>query len=277
MKVRRWNVLFLFGSLSACSNLFYQPDQVIYDPPENYKIQKQDLMFNSADGTRLNAWYFPPEPAVPCKGTVIQFHGNSENMTSHYTALVWLTRQGYSLLTFDYRGYGKSEGEPTQSHLNADALLALDLAAQKQREGGCKKLIVYGQSLGGVIAMRALADWSARDQVNLIVMDSTFMSYKTVARQVLANHWMTWLLSPLGWLLVSDRYASDEVIQHFTNPLVVIHDELDPVVPFSNGQAIFNAYPGPKVFWSFKEGTHIGFFDSLEYQAHRKKFLDYLE
>ena len=260
---------------TSCSHVFYQPDRHIYYPPEQFKFKKEDVPFKAKDGTDLFAWYFPSEQKT-CKGTIVQFHGNGENISSHYTALVWLVREGYSLFTFDYRSYGASRGDPDQANVNDDSLTSLSLAYQLHEKNHCGKFVVYGQSLGGVIAMRALADWPMREKVSLIVMDSTFMSYKTVARQALTKHWLTWIFSPLGWLLVSNKYGSNHVIDQIRNPLLVIHDRKDPTVNFSNGENLFKTYNGPKDFWDFIYGSHIGYFGIPGLEANRKRFVDYL-
>lgn len=265
--------LFLGFLLSSCSSLVYQPDRYMYFPPEKFKFEKTELFFTAQDGTKLGAWHFPPKDPKNYKGTIVLFHGNAENMSSHYVSLVWLVEHGYALFVFDYRGYGPSEGEPNQENTHSDSLLALSKALELHKKG---KFIVYGQSLGGNIALRALYDWKDKDRVDLIVMDSTFLSYKTVARQFLAKHFLTWLFSPLGWILVSDEYASKTVVDKFDKPLLVIHDRTDPVISFSNGENIFKAWKGKKDIWDYDAKSHVGFFQ-IKLKENRDKFVQYIK
>ena len=193
-------LFFIFFLSSSCSSLFYQGDSNVYFPPTRFGLSPQEVSFKSKEGAELSGWYFASTKAGPSLGTVIQFHGNGENMTSHYLSLAWLLREGYNLFTFDYQGSGKSKGSPSQRQVYFDALSALDQAWQFHQKSGAKKFIVYGQSLGSAVVARALPDWEHHDQVNLLVMDSSFYSYRTIARRILARQWVTWIVSPLGWL-----------------------------------------------------------------------------
>lgn len=269
-------VLVLLTSCSGCSSVFYQPDRNMYYPPERAGFNPREVWFASGDGTRLHGWLFPALGigARRPKGTVIQFHGNAENISSHYASLVWLTRQGYDLFTFDYRGYGKSEGEASPEGVYKDSLSALDVGYEAHRARRTGKFIVYGQSLGGAIAMRAMKDFRFAGETRLVVMDSTFLSYDTVARQTLAKFWLTWLFSPLGPLLVSDKYAPEQVVGTLKTPLLVIHDRRDPVVKFENGREIVDKYAGQKEFWELDQGRHIAIFSE---PAGRERFVRYLD
>lgn len=274
----RFTACAFFLSLSpACSGVFYYPDRYLYYPPEKLQYEYQKVHFQSSkDSTALSAWFFPAR-RKPVKGTVIQFHGNAENISSHYLSLVWLVDHGFNLFTFDYRGYGLSAGEPTQEGTYGDGLAALEQGLQHYLENGKGLLIVVGQSLGGAVLMRALEDFKNREKVGLIVLDSTFMSYKTVARRVMANHWFTWIVSPLAPLFVSNEYSSERAVRNNRLPLLVIHDRKDPSVPFNCGKDIVEASSQNSgvEFWELEQGRHISVFseDNLKY---RRQFLEYL-
>lgn len=263
--------------LFSCSGVFYQPDRNLHYPPEQFQLNPQNIQFLSGDGTHLTGWFFVTKQNPP-KGTLIQFHGNAENISSHYLSLIWMIQSGYNLFVFDYRGYGRSEGNPTQEGTYLDALAALNEGwrlHQLSHKSPQKQFIVYGQSLGGAIAMRALTDFDKKDKVDLVVMDSTFLSYRAIARKKLTEHWYTWPLSPLATLLVSDDYSAEKALTDNKIPLLVIHDKMDPVVPFSCGQEIFDNATSEKHFWILNNGKHISFF-SPEYVENRSKFLDFL-
>lgn len=263
--------------LPGCTHLFYQPDRFLYYPPEKLGYKAVDVHFTAADGTKLFGWWFPaqdksgaldPKP----KGTIVQFHGNAENISSHYASLVWLTREGYNLFAFDYRGYGLSEGEASPEGVYLDGMAALD-KAWELRKG--RKFVVYGQSLGGAIAMRAFKDFRHQEQTSLVVLDSTFVSYQTVARRILASRWYTWILSPLPYLLVSDKYSAADALAQNKTPLLVIHDEHDPVVPFADGEDIFAMATSRKEFWRLDDGRHIAVFAPF-HAANHERFLKLL-
>ena len=260
----------------SCTSVFYQPDRFMYYPPELNGFKQQNVYFSAPDGPRLHGWFF--RNSKP-KGTIVLFHGNGENLSSHYASLVWATRFGYQLFIFDYRGYGESLGTPDPEGVYQDGMAALDKAFELHRASGASKFIVYGQSLGGAVAMRCFADFKSKKETSLVVMDSTFMSYRDVAQEMLAHHWLTWIFSPLARILVSDKYATEDSVKHLATRLLVIHDKHDPLVDFENGQKIFDLAPGTpnkKELWSLDEGRHIGAF-ALDAMGNRKRFLTLLD
>lgn len=262
--------------LTSCTKLFYQPDSYLHYPPEKLGYKPKELTFASVDGTKLIAWYFKANaPDKKTRGTIVQFHGNAENISSFYTTLVWLTKHGYNLFIFDYRGYGGSQGEPSQHGVYLDGMAALD-KAWELRSG--PRFIVYGQSLGGAIAMRAFHDFRHKNKTDLIVMDSTFMSYDTVARRWAASYWITWPISPLAPLLVSNKYASEDAVRKNKTRLLVIHDERDPVVPFSCGKELYEGATSTqkKDFWKLADGRHIEVFAPYN-KEYRERFVRLLE
>jgi fermentation-respiration switch protein FrsA (DUF1100 family) len=263
-------------SFLSCSSLFYYPSRQFYYSPKRLGYEAHEIPFKSRDGKQLYGWYFPVPQGAGIKGTIIQFHGNAENMSSHYLSLAWLAEQGYQLFTFDYRGYGKSEGEPTQQGTYDDALAALDQAWKLHAEKAARRFIIDGQSLGGAIAMRASADFAHKSEVSLIVLDSTFVSYKSVARKKLASFWLTWPFSWLGDLLVSDEYSAEKALQENQTRLLVIHDENDPAVPFSCSEDFYPLAKSPKDFWKPHDGRHIAAF-SDPHSPYRRSFLELLD
>jgi len=120
--------------------------------------------------------------------------------------------------------------------------------------------------------MRSLADFKHKDKIDLVVMDSTFASYRKVVSRLLSSHWLTWAFSPLSWLLVSDAYSTEEALKNNKIRLLVIHDEEDPVIDISNGEDIFALNQSKKEFWKLKQGRHVGIFAS-DNQKYRKKFV----
>lgn len=271
---------FLLLSLTACSSLVYYPDRILYYPPEKLGLIFEEIPFQAKDGTQLYGWFFPAQrnsKKTESKGTIIQFHGNAQNMSSHYLSLVWLVKEGYNLFTFSYRGYGKSEGKPNQEGTYLDGLAALDKAwVLNEGSSAHKVFVVYGQSLGGAIAMRSLADFSHKSETSLIVLDSTFLSYRKIAQRSLARHWFTWILSPLAHVLVSDQYSAKEALLNNNVRLLVIHDKRDPVVPFISGQEIFDMAQSKKEIWTVDQGNHIGAFEPGK-ESLRNRFVQFLD
>ncbi len=261
---------------SGCTSLFLQPDHVVYFPPEKFGYSHEEIIFSSTDGTKLKAWHFPCTPCENPKGTILQFHGNAENLTSHYISLAWLTRYGYDLWIFDYRGYGQSEGQSDVHGSVLDSMAAIKMVLEKHKELHRPKFIVYAQSLGGALAMKALEELKESSEVDFLILDSTFASFQRVARQKLSDHVVTWLFSPLAYLLISDSESPKKDLDLLKMPKLVIHDKKDPVVSFTNGKLLFETLPEPKEIWEFEQGRHVGIF-ALDTIENRKRFLSRLD
>ena len=209
--------LALLATLASCSGLFYQPGKTRIMNPADLGLEYQDFRIESSGGRKLHAWLFPSSKGHEEHGTVIQFHGNAENMSSHFISLSWVADRGYNLLTFDYSGYWDSDGEPGQRALNEDALAVLKYAVafnhSRAAETGSKPVLAaYGQSLGGTVLLRALADFSERKEIDTAIIDSSFPSYQDLAREKLSILWQTWLFQPLAYVFVSDAYAPEKKI-----------------------------------------------------------------
>jgi len=248
----------------GCSSLLYYPSRIKYSDPAKLGLQYKELKFESLDKTQLVGWYFPA--LGKSKGTIIQFHGNAENISSHYYSLVWLTREGFDLFLFDYRGYGGSLGDPTPSGVHKDAIAAVQFV----QEGGLGKkpenVILYGQSLGGAILLGAFKEL-IKTNLRLVVIEGSFMSYQDIAKEVLAKNWFTWLFQPLVYLSISDKYSGKKNVGEISpTPLLVIHGSQDPVIPFNEGKKIFAAARDPKYFLIIPNGSHI----DIAYNEHGK-------
>jgi len=256
----------------SCSGVFYQPIKGALVAPERFGASPEEVTLTSADGTKLSAWALRAENP---KGTILQFHGNAENMSSHFLNLWWLVKEGYDLLVFDYRGYGFSDGIPTQPGVHLDALAALDWAYHDHKKRGTRQFIVFGQSLGGQISARAMHDFKHQAEVSLLVLDSTFPSYQDIAAKKLRSHWLTWLFSPLGYVLVSDEYASEKVLAKLTVPVLGMHAKDDPVVPYELGLEGYQQVKHGKAWWKL---PHQGHTDGFHYPKtpYRQKFLEFL-
>ena len=260
--------LFLYFS---CSSLFYYPSRHIYPVPPNIQPYSQDFFFKSKDSVLLHGRFF--SSGKNTRGTLLQFHGNSENLTTHSLGVTWILRYGYNLFTFDYRGYGQSNGTPSPEGIRQDALSALEKAQEfHQQHTPQGQFILLGQSLGGAIAMRAAQDFPTKNLIKLMILDSSFHSYQEIAFKKLASHWSTWLLSPLAYVLVSDKTSTE--LRSFQLPILIIHSKNDPVVPFSCSHSIYaGVSSSKKTFWVGQEEGHtLAFFS----QNRQKRFVEFL-
>ena len=262
--------------IQGCSNFYYYPSQGFFADPKDYGITYESFSFKTEDGIKLNAWILHQSLRKTSKGTVLFFHGNAENLTSHWRHLGWMTEQGYDVFIFDYRGYGDSDGKPTPAGLHKDALAALKEAYAWHLLNRGREFIVYAQSLGGTVALDALPDFPNKNRISLIVADSTFASYTKVGADKLASSWITWPLIPLAYVLLDNSRAPENKIKFLSPvPLLVIHGTNDTIVPMKFGEDIFARANEPKTFWTIENGRHGDAFLSNE-RIYRTKFLDFL-
>jgi uncharacterized protein len=262
--------------LNGCTHLFFFPSRALVVSPEQLGLEFEDVYFRSADGTRLHGWFFPAR-TQPVKGTVVQFHGNAENLSTHFRSLIWVIEHGYHLFTFDYRGYGRSEGQVSVEGALDDARAAIAQARVLPTPEAGTRLILYGQSLGGTLLLYVAGTMEDRAGMAVVIADSSFSSYQAIAREKLADHWLTFILQPLAYVLISDRYAPEHVLAKISPvPLLVIHGDRDQIVPVHYGQRIYDRANAPKWFWKLEGVGHIQAM-APGYGQHRQALLDFLD
>lgn len=259
--------LFITLSLVGCTSLIYQPDRFLHADPHAYGINFKEFYVRSYDGTRLLAWDLKSKTPNP-ENLVLMFHGNAQNLSAHAFHLAWMVEKKTDVLIFDYRGYGLSEGTPYPKGVAEDGLRFLQLAYDKYKEGHYKRLIIYAQSLGGAVAMRALEEVAWRNEISLLVLDSTFRSPQDIASDKTHG---------LFWWLISSEYTADKRLTHLTMPLLVIHEDHDPVINFKFGQDIFDKAPSPnKTFWKL-EGYNHGDVFFTKRGLYRERFITFID
>lgn len=257
---------FLLLVLVSCNSLIYQPDRHLHGDPHAYGINFKEFSVRSYDGTRLLAWDMKSKTPNP-ENLVLMFHGNAQNLSSHAFNLTWMLDRKSDVLIFDYRGYGLSEGTPYPKGVLEDGLKFLEIAYEKFKNGGYKRFIVYTQSLGGAVALRALEEVPWRNEISLLVLDSTFRSPQEVARAKTKG---------LLWWLISSEYTADKALTHLTMPLLIIHSPKDPVIPFEFGVELYQLAPSlKKSFWKIDSVNHGDVFFA-EKGKYREEFMSFI-
>jgi hypothetical protein len=170
--------------------------------------------------------------------------------------LAWVTDAGFDLVVFDYRGYGKSSGRPERGLLVTDSNLILDWVLKNSK---ITDVILVGQSLGGAIAVPSLSK-APSERVRLLVLDSTFDSYRTITRQKLSNFFLTWPFQyPLSYL-VSDSLSPQDYISTISTPILFLHSKTDPIVPYQRGYSLYKSSKSSVGFWEFETPSHTAGF-----------------
>lgn len=256
--------------LSSCSSLLYYPSDEFFYPPEKFNLKPEDVWFESENGDKIHAWLFRAS-RTPVLGTLVFFHGNAQNLTAHFAHLSWIPAEGYNYLIFEYPGFGLSPGVPTPEN----TVLAGRAAIRWVHKNVDPKPIVFAQSLGGAIAQRAVLDVKEEIPLRAVVLDSTFTSYQEVARKKLATSWLTWLLQPLSYVVLSDKWAAQDIEKISPVPVLVIHGQADHIVPPEMGEKIYERLKEPKEIWRLEKGLHTDMFWNHQLR-YRKKLTDWL-
>jgi uncharacterized protein len=259
-------------ALCGCTGLIFQPMRELVLTPDEIGLDYREIELQAADGVRLHGWLLPA--AAPPRGSVLFLHGNAQNISTHIASVAWLPAEGFDVLLLDYRGYGRSGGSPSLAGLQLDFEAALDsLLARPETKAG--PVIVFGQSLGGALAITALAGSPRRKQVRALIVEGAFTSYRALAREKLADFWLTWpLQAPLG-LAIDDRYRPIDAIGELAPmPVLIVHGEDDRVVPPDHAIALYEAAWPPKTLWLVPGAGHIHAFTTA---ANRARLILYLK
>ena len=241
--------------------LIYHP-QVYPDgdwkPPTS---NTEEVWFIGRDESLLHGWFLPhPAP----RAVALVCHGNAGSIAGLQESLIRLNqRHDLAVMAFDYRGFGRSPGTPSEAGLLTDARAARDWLA-KRTGVAREEVVLMGYSLGGGVAV----DLAAKDGARGLVLWSTFSNLPQTA----AHHY-SWLPTNL---LMTQRFDSLAKIENYHGPLLQSHGDADTVIPYELGQRLHQRHRGPKQFITIPGTGHLDA-DSEEYQVVLSEFLSQLE
>lgn len=227
--------------------LVFQPSKLIEQTPTHWGLNYETVNILTDDGVKLRGWYFP----VQSSDKVILFmHGNAGNMSHREQSLKVFHQLRLNVLLFDYRGFGKSEGIPSEQGLYEDARAAWRYLTEV-RHVKPHNIIIFGRSLGGSVAAKLSSEVNAAG----LILESTFSSLRDIVREAF----------PVFSVLVYLRYRFDTVaaVRKISYPVLVIHSRDDEIIPYSLGQKVFAAVPDKKQFVTIHGDHNYGFVQSL--------------
>jgi fermentation-respiration switch protein FrsA (DUF1100 family) len=223
--------------------------------PPNSRVQDVDL--KTVGGTRIHAWWCPVEHWDPSQGVMLYCHGNAANLSHRAGSLArWQSELGLSILIFDYPGYGRSAGKPTEAGCYAAADAAYDWLTDVKKVLP-ERIVLYGGSLGGGVAV----DLASRRLCRALVLVKTFTSLPDAAQSA-------YPFLPARWL-VRNRFDNLAKIGRCTQPVFVAHGTADQLIPFRQGQRLFDAANQPKRFLSMPGIDHNSALSSEFFTALR--------
>ncbi len=213
----------------------YQPARELDTEGDEFGHEPEEAWFTTSDGRRLHAWFYPATPASSRRDVAVLIaHGNGGNI-SHRLGLYrcWMMA-GVNVLAFDYRGYGRSEGRPSEEGTYLDAQAAHAWLVQRGFEA--KRILAHGESLGGGV----VTELARREPLGGLVLQSTFARITDVGAEL-----FPWL--PVR-TLARIRYDSIGKLPDLRVPVLVLHSQADTIIPFRHGERLFAAASEPKWF-----------------------------
>ncbi len=239
----------VLGYAAVCGVMFLKQESFIFFPeralaatPADAGLAFEPLRLRTSDGATIGAWWIPAEPA---RGALVFAHGNGGNRSHRLAKVRLLHDLGLSVLAFDYRGYGDSDGRPSERGTYRDMDAAIDFVTG-ERGVPPARVVYMGESLGGAVAVEA----AARRPAGGLIVESSFTSVPAMARR-----YYPWL--PVR-LLLTVRYDSLARIRGLTCPVLVLHSPDDDVVPYEMGRELCAAAPEPKAFAELAGGHNGG-------------------
>lgn len=252
----------LAGYAALVAYVFLTQHRMIYLPgaaggfgpltPADLGLDYEDVSIPAPDGLRLHGWLV--HAAGPL--TVLFFHGNAGNISHRLETIRFLNGLGASVLIVDYRGYGNSEGRPSEQGTYEDAQAAWDYLTG-ERGVAPERIVVFGRSLGAPIA----AWLASRQRPGGLVVESAFTSVPELGQQL-------YPFLPVRWLSRFE-YATRELVSEVHCPVLVVHGRDDEIVPFTHAEAIYAAANAPRTLLELP-GGHNDAYLRIEHGAYRE-------
>jgi len=239
--------------------MIFHPASELYQSPADWGLDYEDVTLTTTDNVQLHGWYIPHQQSAQ---VLLFFHGNAGNISHRRDSIELFHRLGLSVFIIDYRGYGKSMGNPGEQGLYQDAAAAWDYLTEEKGIAN-DQILIFGRSLGGAVAARLASGVQARG----LILESTFSSAGDFASEAF----------PVLSRLVSIRYTFNtaENIQHVNYPVLVLHSPDDEIMPFHLGEKVFRAAQQPKHFVRMQGGHNNGFLQSQP--GYAQEFSHWLE
>ena len=225
--------------------------------PADFGHAFEEVTVTTADGVDLFGWVLPYPGS---ERWLVYFHGQGQDISHYLSVTTQLANLGYNVLTLDYRGYGRSDGVPSETGLYTDARAAYDYLLQRGVQP--ENIVLYGYSLGTGVAV----DLASRVEVGAVVLEAAYTSLDAVAKSL-------YRVLPSG--LLRNRFESDAKIAAVTAPILFIHATDDRLIPLSQGRTLFGLSSADKAFVEVA-GGHAALFARAQPQAFKeiKRFLE---
>ena len=230
---------FLVAAGCAANRTVFQPSSAMEAGPSELKRPHEDVFFTAPDGTRLNGWFFPANTNV----VILVCHGNAGNLSHRLSLIETLLKADASVFAFDYRGYGRSAGKPSEKGVCLDAEAAWQWLVN-ERGFAPTSIVALGESLGGGV----VCELATRKPLGALILQSTFTSVPDLASEI-----MPWL--PMR-LLLTTRFNNHDKLKHVRIPVLILHGRRDTIIPFSHAEKNYAALSTRSKFLGELDGDH---------------------
>ena len=220
------------------------PSRAIVATPDDVGLAYEPVEFATEDGVRLTGWFVPGPAAA--RATLLFLHGNAGNISHRLDSLKIFHDLGLAIFIFDYRGYGESEGKPSEQGTYRDAEAAWRHLTG-ERGIAAEEIVLFGRSLGAAVA----AHLATRHTPKALIIESGFTSGPDIAADV---YWMF----PVRWL-ARFRYATEEHLKAVRAPVLIIHSVDDEIIPIRHGRWLYAAANEPKKLLEIRGDHNQGF------------------
>jgi uncharacterized protein len=236
--------------------LVFFPDTRFDFTPEAFRLVYKDVYFMSEDGKELHGWFFPGDKEHP---VILHFHGNAGNISHRLDLIKRLLQRKVQVFIIDYRGFGKSQGRPSEKGLYLDGLAAYDYLVKKESIEP-ENIVLHGHSIGAAVAVEV----ALKRSVKSVILESAFTSTRDMARTMP----LFFIFSPL----LPANYNNLEKVTRLSVPSLIIHGDRDEIVPFSMGEKLLASATEPKHFLRLDGAGH-----NDTYVVGGKRYLDAVE
>jgi len=245
------SVFYNTGCTSLSSLLFYPQTQYLHQPAQ-FGLEAEYINIKTADQETLASWFVKSK--IAAKGTILFLHGNGENISTHINSIAWLPQHGYEVFLLDYRGYGRSTGTSTLPSALSDIE---DAHRWLSNRDTTLPLFVFGQSLGGALAITYTANYNPKLlKIDGLISESAPASWPQIAREVMSGHWLTWLLQLPASLMPGEYDAEDHIANISSIPILLMHSKQDSVVGFQHSEQLLEV-SSDNTQWLETQGGHI--------------------
>lgn len=243
-------------SIFGCNGtrFIFKGSNDIKTTPDEVGLAYEEIWLTNEDNIKLHAWLVPGNSHNPI---IVFFHGNAANISHRVDILQYFNEMGFSVFIFDYRGFGRSQGQAkSEEDLYVDARSVIDYL--KRNGWSTSQMIYFGRSLGAAVSLQMGLEFPA----SVVVMEAPFTSMSAIAWETAP---ITYAL--IGWWSIRARFDNINKIEKLTTPVIILQGDKDHIVPVEMAQSLYQRANDPKALYLIPEGGH-----SNLYQIGGKKY-----